>query len=121
MTAYTTAGGRTRRFETLTLASSAARTTTANGTGVDGECARTALCTLTVTAASGTSPTLDVTVQGDDGSGNWFTLGTFAQATGAVTRRISVPLGCRNVRAGWTIGGSSTPTFTFSVTAEAYY
>lgn len=73
---------------------------------------------LTVTAASGTSPTLDVSLETSvDGGTTWNTVGAFAQIAGAGSRsRVFGPLGdlCRWA---WTIAGT-TPSFTFTISAE---
>lgn len=116
--AYATTGGRTIEPNVLTLAASAARTTTANGTTTDNEGALIANVKLDVTAASGTTPTLNVTIQGQDAAGDWFTLGTFTQATGVTAQTIPVVLAGRQVRAIWTVAGT-TPSFTFSVIGES--
>lgn len=80
--------------------------------------------TLDVTAASGTTPTLDVVVEAKDpASGAWFTLKSFAQKTGVSRETIFIGHGadtvfpCKQMRARWTIGGTATPTFTFSIGA----
>lgn len=72
---------------------------------------------LVVTAASGTTPTLDVVIEDTIDGVNWFNIATFAQVTGAATQvqRYSGVKGPQ-VRARATIGGT-TPSFTFSVTA----
>lgn len=71
---------------------------------------------LNVTAASGTSPTLDVVIEDTlDGSTNWNVVGTFAQktATGREVIDITTPFSDQ-LRVRWTIGGT-TPSFTFAV------
>lgn len=74
---------------------------------------------LDVTAASGTTPTLDVVIQtSNDGSTNWQALGTFAQKTAASSERNVFPGADRFVRVVCTIGGT-TPSFTFSLSGEA--
>lgn len=46
---------------------------------------------LDVTAASGTTPTLDVSLQfSTDGGTTWYTAARFAQVTAAVTRRLTM-------------------------------
>lgn len=106
---------------TLLHATGTARTATGNGTGrqlgaaASGESVYGA---LHVTAASGTSPTLDVVVQSDDNSG--FTTPTtrltFSQATGATAQWQSAagPITDDWWRITYTIGGTS-PSFTFAV------
>lgn len=76
-----------------------------------------AVLTLTTTAVSGTSPTLDVTVQ--TASDSAFTtpvaVGTFAQKTTATSeRKIFVGLDSY-VRFSSVIGGSATPTVTWGI------
>src|SRR5437879_3603686 len=71
---------------------------------------------LNVSAASGTTPTLDVVIEGlDPISGNTYPVLTFTQKTGVVidTKYQDGGLG-RMLRAKWTIGGT-TPSFTFSI------
>lgn len=124
--------------QTVTLFPSAALTATANGnavntatgnrpiTGVVDGVAKAATILIDVTAASGTTPTLDISIQGRaDSASNWITLApltgmssaAFTQITAATTqtRRIEGPLP-RQLRAVATIGGT-TPSFTFSVKA----
>lgn len=74
---------------------------------------------LNVTAASGTTPTLDVVIEDTLDGVNWNVIGTFAQKSGAGREVINIttPFG-DTVRARWTIGGT-TPSFTFSVVAFA--
>ena len=71
-------------------------------------------CQLDVTAASGTTPTLDVVIEDTIDGSNWNTIGTFAQktTTGREVINITIPFAGR-VRVRWTIGGA-TPSFTFS-------
>lgn len=68
---------------------------------------------LNVTAVTGDSPTLDVdvvtVVDGAD-----FVLGSFTQASGVGTETILVQGMPENVKAVYTIGGT-TPSFTFTV------
>lgn len=73
---------------------------------------------LDVTAAAGTSPTLDVVVETKDpASGKWFTIATFTQATGVTSERVAVTENMgHDVRVSYTIGGTG-PDFTFSVGA----
>jgi hypothetical protein len=70
---------------------------------------------LDVTAASGTSPTLDVVLEDTLDGTNWNMIGTFAQKTGPGREVINVttPFTDR-LRARWTVGGT-TPSFTFDV------
>lgn len=71
---------------------------------------------LDVTAASGSSPTLDVTIHTyDEVGGNWHLLGTFDRmtATGTDVGYIASGLG-EKLSVTYTIGGT-TPSFTFKV------
>lgn len=75
---------------------------------------------LDVTAASGTTPTLNVVLEDTlDGGATWNTVGTFAQRTAAGREvvNITTPFTDR-LRARWTVGGT-TPSFTFSVVVYA--
>lgn len=70
---------------------------------------------LNVTAVSGTSPTLDVVIESLV-DGVWMSEGAFTQATGVTTGKIELTnLPC-DIRVRHTIGGTATPTFTFTVT-----
>lgn len=100
-----------------TVVASAARTVTGNSGNLPNYGAASALrAQLNVTAASGTSPTLNVLIEDsvDDGA-TWNTVGTFAQrvATGREVINVTVPFG-DVLRVSWTIGGT-TPSFTFAV------
>jgi hypothetical protein len=101
---------------TETLAASAARTASGDSGASKGwGAARTIRAQVDVTAASGTSPTLDVVVEDTLDGTNWNTIGTFAQKT-AVGREVINITGAFSdtVRVRWTVGGT-TPSFTFSV------
>ena len=76
---------------------------------------------LDVTAIGGT-PTLDVDLEGfDAASGQWFTIGSFAQATIVSNERVTFdPLLDSPIRAvGVVAGGTPTVTYTVSVTVKA--
>lgn len=98
---------------------SAARTATGNGSAFDTTSFNSIEGFLTVTAASGTTPTLDVRLETSlDAGTTWSTVAAFAQATAATTKnKVFGPLG-DSCRWAWTIAGT-TPSFTFSVAAEA--
>jgi len=74
---------------------------------------------LSVTAKEGTNPTLDVSVvTWDETSNSWFTLTSFTQATTSTTEmKTSAYIGQR-LAIVYTIGGTNTPKFTFSVSAD---
>jgi hypothetical protein len=79
-----------------------------------------------VSAASGTNPTLDVVIQGFNPlSAKWHTVVTFAQQTGAtgagsVIAAQSTTLDFQTYRAQWTVGGTNTPSFTFTLACIAH-
>ena len=74
---------------------------------------------IDVTAVTGTTPTLDVVYEVADAQGNWYTHTSFTQATAATTelKVVTPPIGIRS-RLSWTIAGTDTPTFTFTVDAD---
>jgi len=106
-------------YETpVTVISSAART--ASGQSASLQCGQVPVISLlvAVTAASGTTPTLDITIQwSPDGGATWASsdpVDSFTQITAAtnVAKRFTVK---SNVfRIVYTIGGT-TPSFTFAV------
>lgn len=108
------------------LLASGARTISGEGSAaIDLGKFREGYVILNVTAASGTTPTLDVKIQiSPDGGTTWEDFITFAQktATGAESKRFSSyqaiaagagPFGDR-MKVIYSIGGT-TPSFTFSV------
>lgn len=99
------------------LLASAARTTSTNGGSMTVPVGRELIVTLDVTAASGTTPTLDVKLQHSPDGAQWTDLGTsFAQKT-AVGAEAKVFTGVHGyIRTVSTIGGT-TPSFTYSVYA----
>lgn len=110
------AGDEARPDATL---ASAARTASGNGAAFNTNQATSLEGFLTVSAASGTTPTLDARLETSvDGGATWTTVAAFTQITAAGARnRVFGPLGdlCRWA---WTIAGT-TPSFTFTITAEA--
>lgn len=109
--------GKRYRGVELDFAGSAARTATANGTtqvanSGDAEAMR---IQLAVTAASGTTPTLDVVIEDSLDGTNWNTIGTFTQKTTTSREVINITTPFADkVRARWTIAGT-TPSFTFAI------
>jgi hypothetical protein len=112
---------------TENVVTSAARTATGNSGTLTGYGPAASLrAQLNVTAASGTTPTLDVVIQDSvDGGTNWNTIGTFAQKTTTGREVINIlplkaesatfqPIFSDTLRVLWTIGGT-TPSFTFAV------
>ena len=114
------ANGHRTRGKAVTLKSSGATTATGTTTAVEVD-GGTIRLKLDVTAASGTTPTLDVQLQtsSDNGvSDSWRSLGpAFTQATGVTHQYTSVGGVDRFVRASYTIGGT-TPSFTWSLIGE---
>lgn len=95
---------------------SAARTTTGTGTAFNTDDIVTLVATLVISAASGTTPTLDLTLQTSaDGGTSWQTVAAFAQQTGTTAGvwKVFGPMGS-TCRWSWVIGGT-TPSFTFAV------
>jgi hypothetical protein len=102
-----------------TIVASAARTTTGNGTGTANGY-RAQVAKLDVTAASGTTPSLTVTIQDSPDGSAWTTRDTFAAKTTTGTETRPLPRGLdTNIRAAWTISGT-TPSFTFSVQVASH-
>lgn len=97
---------------------SAARTTSTNGTAFDTSGADSLAGTLVISARTGTDPTLDVVLETTADGTNYYTVLAFPQQTATTTgvARVFGPLGSLS-RWKWTIGGTSTPTFTFAITA----
>jgi len=101
------------------LAPSVARTATGGGEIYDTGEAKEFVVTLDVSAASGTTPTLDVKLQHSAYDSVYQDLSTaFTQKT-AVSKETKVFTQFhRYVKATWTIGGT-TPSFTFSIKGTA--
>lgn len=99
----------------VTFLPSAAKTSSGNsGNGLYSGENNTMVVYLDVTATSGTTPTLDVTIRDTIDGTNWDTVDTFTQCTG-VTRAVKrITNFSRYLRISYTIGGTN-PSFTFSV------
>lgn len=118
------AGAQDEGFRQVPLHVSAARTATGVGPTVCGLANFNKFAVqLVVTAASGTSPTLDLTWQHSiDGGTTWYTVVAFTQATTTTTAlkvESEVEAATAEVwgdcmRASYVIGGT-TPSFTFRV------
>ena len=115
---------------TITLVASQARTATLTTGAFDvGPEVTKLVAYLSVTAASGTSPTLDVKIQDSPDGNTWYDIGSgtgsgtglFVQATAATTqvKDITTRNFGRYIRAVNTVGGT-TPSFTFSVQVVVY-
>jgi phage gp36-like protein len=105
----------------IALQASAAQTASGQATGVDaGALRKMARLRLEVSAVSGATPSLTVSVEtGPSSSGPWRSLGSFTAATAAGVQDKSFGELDRYVRASWTISGT-TPSFTFSVSGTAH-
>ncbi len=103
----------------LTLLASAAQTSSGNGSAISVGPFREAMLTLNCTAASGTTPTLSVSIQvSDDGGTTWYTLpGTTFTQLATTGSQVGWMQGFGDtIRVSYTIGGTS-PSFTFAVKA----
>lgn len=94
-------------------------TATGNSISFDLGDAEQIAATLNVSAASGTTPTLDVIIEDSADGSVWTTLQAFAQKTAAGTEvvRITNPFHNR-IRATYTVGGT-TPSFTATLKITA--
>ena len=101
----------------VSLADLSARTTTANGSTVDGGASSSngAVAHLHITSVAGTTPSLTVTVQHSTNGSSWTTLGSFTAASTTSSQLITVTGTVnRYLRAVFTISGT-TPSFTCQV------
>lgn len=103
--------------ESVELAPSAARTEAGNGVTIDSREQTTLRLLLDVTAVSGTSPTLTVTIEQSYDGTVWRTHSSFAEVTSVSNERKTFGGIDRYVRASWTIGGSD-PSVTFVVAGQ---
>lgn len=113
-----------------TLHASSTETSSSNSSDYDTEGIKDAIIFLDITAASGTSPTLDIDIKGKDPvGGDYTTLCSFAQKSSTGEAIVALGTGASNtgetddawenplpktIRAEWTIGGTN-PSFTFSL------
>lgn len=114
-----------------TLVSSAARTVNGDTGPLDGFGGLTGLrIQLDVTAAAGTSPTLNVVLEDTLDGTNWNVVGTFAQKVAAGREIVNIlpskvesasfsPLFANRLRVRWTVAGT-TPSFTFSLVVAGW-
>lgn len=106
-----------RRASHLTLHASGASTVTSHTSSIEvGEYLEALVC-LNCTAASGTTPTLTVTIQASDDQGTtWYNLpgGAFTQLTTTGTQAIQINTFGDYIRANYVIAGT-TPSFTFAL------
>jgi hypothetical protein len=98
-----------------TVVASAARTTNGNSSTVTGWARNGVAAKVDVTAVSGTTPSLTVTVQDSPDGTTWTTRDTFGAKTAVSNETRTLPSGLDVFqRVAWTITGT-TPSFTFSV------
>lgn len=90
-----------------------------NGTAFDVQDAAALVATLDVTTADGTTPTLDVKLQGRvNADAPWTDLGSFAQVTSVSdTARAFTTLGYDEARWVFTVGGT-TPSFDGTIAVD---
>jgi hypothetical protein len=101
------------------LLASAARTTTGTGAGVYVPQYDMAVLTLVISAVSGTTPNLTVSIDTSPDNSTWTAIAAFAAqttTTSGVRKQFSGV--DQYIRASWTITGT-TPSFTFAVTGIA--
>lgn len=106
------------QVERHTLHASTAEVADGDGPAVNIR-SRAGVFVLDVSAASGTTPTLDVDIEEQDPvSGAWFVVDTFAQLVAAGNeRRVLTPIYGFRFRAAFVITGT-TPEFTFTVSFQ---
>lgn len=106
-------------YMVVTAVPSAARTTSGNGAAVlSADTGDTLSLVLNITAASGTTPTLVVSVEWSMDGSNWAPAETpdaFTQMTGTGLKAKVFQVKAPNYRIVWVVGGT-TPSFTFTVT-----
>jgi hypothetical protein len=105
----------------LTVANNAVLTTSGNSAGVAvqpvGNVGGAVSCHVAVTAVSGTTPSLTVSLQWSQNNSTWVNANadeTFAPITAAGAALLTVPSRAAFVRAAWTVTGS-TPSFTAAI------
>lgn len=102
----------------VALAPSGVRTVSGDGGSIPMVGESTLRLTLAVTTATGTAPSLTVTVQTSHDGTTWTNVAAFTAATAAGSQRKVFAGLDRLARASWAISGT-TPSFTFAVTGEA--
>lgn len=131
--AYTTVNGTVRGTPVILKASGAETASTVGAAVATGPDSGSLYVEVNVTAASGTTPTLTVKIEGSLDGTNWFTLGVigangynvgavgvtaptnFTTTAGPIRAIYDAPT---YVRYNSTVGGT-TPSFTYSVTGTA--
>ena len=106
-------------YQTLTLIPSAARTTSGSAAATVDDLGDTVSVWVSVTAVSGTTPTLDISVEWSPDGTTWAAsepADSFTQITAAKNVVKSFTDKAKFYRVVWTIAGT-TPSFTFSILA----
>lgn len=105
----------------LTLHAAGAESSSGAGASIDIGARALARAHIDITAVSGTAPTLDVVLETSRDQVIWRAapVGAFAQATAAGTQTRAFLDLERYVRARWTIGGTGSPSLTFSIVGSA--
>lgn len=93
---------------------SAARTVTGNSGALDASGFSMLAAFLNVTAASGTTPSMTVSVEESNDGSTWRAVGSFAAKTAVSNERKSFAIAEPFYRYVWTISGT-TPSFTFTI------
>ena len=104
-------------YNVVTVLAAAARTTSGNATILAADTGDTLSLQVDVSAASGTTPTLDISVQWSMDGTTWSsaaTPDTFTQITATASTVKTFQVKAPNFRVVYAIGGT-TPSFTFSV------
>lgn len=100
----------------VAIAASAARTTSGSSAAITSPSSQSSAIHVDVTAVTGTSPTLDLTVEWSNDGTTWVKAEpaeSFTQITAAKTAVKAVVLKGAYFRLVWTLTGT-TPSFTFS-------
>jgi len=106
-----------QQFDVITPGGALGTTTTGNAIDVGGASGLDIY--MSATAVSGTSPTLDAVIWSSADGTVWISHTAFTQVTAAATELKSITSFGRYIRCVATIGGSSTPTVTFTLKAVA--
>lgn len=105
-------------YQSVLVHPSAARTANGNGQAIlDSDRGDTLSLLVAVTAASGTTPTLDLAVEWSHDGSTWAPAETpdaFTQITATGSKVKTFTVKAPHYRVVWVIGGT-TPSFTFSV------
>lgn len=119
---FTTSQNQLSRGSDVTVLASGAVTASGNSSGMDVGGAGTLRCQVQVSAVSGTSPSITVTVQTSHDNGASDAWRTAGSAFGALTSVSNSPWQCfavdRYVRVSYTVSGT-TPSLTTTVVGEA--